>query len=286
MDVVMVKTRYVYPSYTDLISLMELSGFEVCCVDQIDFSREAVYVVGTVNGEYRPHRANARNIKAFMVFWSLERPGPDLLVGYCAGMRKLLNEWNFDEIWSADPYVVGKINDSRVRYVPVGGHPDLIHVTKGKRQYDIVHLSCDAQRRSVIFNALKDQGKTIAPKAWGDTRTEILAHSGIMLNIHQNEWQILEPLRFVLAACARVPIVSEHIEHAGIYKRHGPDHYYIDVEYDTIVEKIGTLNDQDLIPMATRAYDMVTTEFGFARVVEKAVAQIAINGDLQPGVIR
>lgn len=286
MDVILAKTRYVYPSYTDLNRLFDLSGLETCHIDGIDHNRDAVYVVGCVNGEYRPHRANAKNPKAFLVFWSLERPGPERFVGYCAGMRKLLNEWNFDEIWSADPYVVDKIADSRIRYVPIGGHPDLESVVREEPKYDFAHMSCQSGRRNNIYKALEKAGKTMAPNAYGEARTTLLGQSRYMLNVHQDDWPILEPLRFVLAACCKLPIISEHVEHAGIYSRHGANHYYIDVHYAELAETALGVKPVDMAAMAERTYDMVTTEFGFSRVVLSAVDAIAQARELNAGVIR
>ena len=53
-----VRTRHFYESYQDFFRLVELSDFETIYVDELDISKEGVYIVCPMNGEWRPHIDN------------------------------------------------------------------------------------------------------------------------------------------------------------------------------------------------------------------------------------
>ena len=118
-DIVFAMTRYRYETYCDYYKVVELSGFETCYVDEIDFTRRALYIVSPLNGEYRPHRDNHRNEQqnAKLVTWCLERPGPDGLPGFYRANKEVLDQGYFDEVWLSDRWMAAYCNDQRIRYL-------------------------------------------------------------------------------------------------------------------------------------------------------------------------
>ena len=279
-DIIFAHTRYVYPSYTDYRRLVELAGFETCFVDQIDFTRKnVVYIVSPLNGEYRPHRDNWRKHahNAHVVWWSLERPGPSGIAEFVRGTKRLLDDWYFDEVWLSDRYLCEQCHDKRVRFVVLGSHPALGQPRRSRRrsfQYDIVHLSYLTPRRQAIIDPLTNS-LDVAPNGWGEARDRILAASAFMLNVHQDDWLVLEPLRFALAAAWALPMISEHMIDPYPYNRGETGHYIKQVHYDDLVGEVlnAVRGDYEQFrAMGRRMHDLMTTEFGFRRQVELAVA--------------
>jgi hypothetical protein len=96
-----------------------------------------------------------------------------------------------------------------VKYVPMGGHPEL-GGAPGEKVYDFVHMSYLHGPREHAVNQLKLRGYTMAPNGWGKERDESLSRSRMGLCLHQ--WQndpALEPLRATLFAAWRLPLVYD-----------------------------------------------------------------------------
>ena len=78
--------------------------------------------------------------------------------------------------------------------------------------------------RSILFKSpevLRDNilGLTVAANGWDYVRHVGLMGSRFMLNIHQDEFPYIEPLRFSLAAAYGLPILSEHCAEIYPYSR-------------------------------------------------------------------
>jgi len=73
-----VRTRHVYDSYIDFIRLAELSDFPLIYSDEVDISKEGVYIFITMNGDVEAHLQNEVNSGkiryAHLILWNLERP--------------------------------------------------------------------------------------------------------------------------------------------------------------------------------------------------------------------
>ena len=78
MNTIFAKTRYVYDSYTDYWRLVELSGFPICYVDEMDVYNPAnIYIISPMNGEIYDFMNIARRVDHISTLyqWNLERPG-------------------------------------------------------------------------------------------------------------------------------------------------------------------------------------------------------------------
>jgi hypothetical protein len=295
-DIVFAHTAHVYASYTDYRKLVELGGFETCVAGAIDFGRDAVYILSPLNGEYRPHRDNFRGkpYKAHVISWCLERPsGANGLRDFVRGQKQLLDDWYFDEIWLSDRYLVKHVNDSRVRFVPLGSHiglgdPSRAHQKRRVYEYDYIHLSYLVGRRKAIIDGLAHRGHASAPNSWPPERHDLLMNSAFMLNIHQDNWPIIEPLRLALAAAYAMPVITEEIRDSYPYNRGGDRHNTWPVKYADFVEEVLRVIKSDYEPfraMGWRMHALMTGEFEFGRQVKKAARELG-GAPIDPVMIK
>jgi hypothetical protein len=215
-NIVFAKTRYNYDSYTDFWTLVRLSGFETCFVDEIDWYSRNVYITAPLNGELKEQLSDLSlrlSRKADIVLWNLERPGGSgTLQSYRDGNQSLIDTGFLDCVIVSDKQLA---KDTHFKYAMLGGHPGLGEYFRwAKRTWDVVHLMCYSNRRGYWFQEpgkpkADVDGIRVAPNGWGNIRYDSLVQSRFMLNIHQDEFPYIEPLRFILAACFGLPILTE-----------------------------------------------------------------------------
>jgi len=288
MEIVFAHPRYEYPSYVDYRNLVSLASFQTCFIDQIDFARaDVVYIVSPLNGEYRPHRDNYRKETrvARLVHWCLERPST--IGDFITGVKRQLDDGYFDYIWLSDRWLTEQVFDSRVRFVVLGSHEGLGSPAGAEKCWGIVHMSYETFRRVRIINQLKERDVEVAENAWGEERANRLQKSRFMLNVHQDDWPVIEPLRFSLAAAYALPLITERVNDAYPYTRQGEGHYVMQAEYHDLTAKTLAAVASDYEPflaMGLRLRDAMTTEFEFGRQVKLAVE--ALSGEAKELVIR
>lgn len=196
-----------YDSYEDYWRLIELSGFEIVKQNAIDFGSKETLIVSPANGNVAEWVKQPRNCK--MICWLLERPTGGLNTFLPAG---------FDEIWLSDRWLADQFkSDPRVKFVPVGGHPQLCPRDRLENEkWDFAHFAYTYGRRQRIVNeitaphATMNKPLTIAPNAWGVEKRRILSQCRAGLCTHQDDLPIIEPLRYTLFACAKLPIFAEY----------------------------------------------------------------------------
>lgn len=214
MRTIFVKTRWYYQSYTDFWKLVELSDFQTCFVDEMDlYAEDTAYIVAPMNGEWRPFVDERPNRKAKLILWNLERPGGSGSVAkYASDNLELVGKY-LDKVVVSDRSLA---NLCGLDYIIMGGHPDLgIPGMPSLKKYDLIHLSCYSNARSWMFDT-PDHPKTmllgnltVARNGWGQDRHWSLQESRFMLNVHQDGFPFIEPLRFILAAEYGLPVISE-----------------------------------------------------------------------------
>src|SRR3990172_401663 len=273
------KTRYWYDSYTDLWKLVELSGFKTCYVDEIDLEKEGLFITAPVNGELRPHMDYRRSIlkgiqKPKIVWWNLERPDS----GRQFSIRNMREENSeilryVDAIWVSDRYFQSL--DPRMTFVVLGSHSQLMEdLGEDPKEtiYDLAPMAYLNPRRTTILAQLKNF--RIAPNAWGKERARILARTSVMLNIHQTDAQIVEPLRFALAAAYGMALISETCA----------DPYPLVNGHDILMSDYGNLGNytgdliygQRLGDAGLRLKDKLTVEWTFRRGVKEVLARMSL----------
>ena len=201
---VFVRTRHVYDSYSDLVTLIQLSGFSLVYVDELDADSDNTYVLVTRNGEVP--EAGYPNARARLIHWNLEWDEYPPLAG-------------ITETWSSDKWFASTIG---ARYVPMGSHRDLnLHPDETTpHEYDAALLAyLGPYRRGWLVNQLAQRVR-LGPNGWGAERDVILRKSRSMLNIHQREGvNAVAAQRFAVAAAYRLPVITEALTDGGIFDR-------------------------------------------------------------------
>lgn len=277
MAVIFAHTRAEYASYVDYIKLVRLAGFKTCYVDEISLTSGHTYVVTPVNGEYRPcidgQRDKDHNSR--LVWWSLERPGrANGMMGFRKGVvSELLDGWYFDEIWMADKFLVDQLCDERVRFVILGSHERLGTLKREGSKYHFALMAYRNGRRGRIMAKFDRVDIKLTPNAWGKERDALLKQSQFMLNIHQDDWQLIEPLRFALCSAYGLPMLSERIADAYPYTRQGDGHTIVQADEEDLVGVARNMLSKDYMwwrAMGRRLHFMMTQEYSFQKMVRLA----------------
>lgn len=192
-----------YDSYTDFWTLVRLSGFDT--IEQNEVNGETAGTIIFPMSSGNSVAMASQKPRAFRsVCWQLERIGPNLadLTPQC-----------FDEVWFSDRWMteICRPNHPCVKFVPMGGHPELGGGAADVKCHDFAVMSYIHGPREHKINQLKNAGYTMAPNGWGDERAATLAACRMGLCLHQ--WQndpALEPLRATLFSAWRLPLVYEH----------------------------------------------------------------------------
>ena len=278
-----VRTRHFYESYQDFFRLVELSGFETIFVDELDISKEGVYIVCPMNGEWRTHIDNqyGKIINAHLILWNLERPASaggtigavplygiqnrELLYGrWEDGRRARMNFVN--EVWVSDRHLA---DNTQLRFVILGSDEGLGEPGEEKH-FDFCHMSNEIPRRTGVYSKFKLS--SIGPNSWGQERNDVLRASRFGLNIHQDTYNFQEPLRFALFAAYGLPIISEDL--FDMYP--WASEYMMTAILDELPWRLRQAFDEDYGPyreMGLRARERMTGEFRFKTMVEQAVKE-------------
>ncbi len=240
-EIIFCKPVHLYDSYTDFWRLVELSGFPIISVSELDITKDGIYITAPMNGDYKEHFVG--DLKHFertgeitggqlytqpisglprlahMVVWNLERPSGSGSVGqYAKDCRQWFDNRFVDEVWVSDTVLA---NEAQLRYVTLGSDYGLGEVSDSKKKYDLTHMSLENPRRMEIY---KHFGKSqIGPNCWPwdkPSRNEILRDSKFALNIHQDNHPFCEPLRIALFASYGLPIISETLRSDFPYGGH------------------------------------------------------------------
>lgn len=224
MTIVFAKPRFYYESYTDFWSLVELSDFEWCWIDQVDLKSNHTYIVSSV--DFKRDRWHLswwqwKRKRARLVLWDLERPKPR---GGIEADRRLLARQHFDEIWASDPQIA---KDLGTRFVILGSDEKLGQKPAWFKRYNFVPMAYVNGRRGAVLEKLKG----IAPNCWGKDRQKILSSSRFGLTIHQDNDLYYEPLRLALFAAYELPVISE-----TIYDPFPLDDCLLTCDYDRMID--------------------------------------------------
>lgn len=296
MQIIFAQTRYSYQSYTDYTKLVGLSRFDTCYVDEIDLSKNAIYLVSPINGEFRPHIENqlklhVGNKQAKLIWINLERPievkWEDLQdkskpVFACTKQSFDTMPEYVDQVWVADRLFAESMQNDRVKFVPIGSHPDLgkselrnsYSYPWGNFVYDYAMMAYIDGRRIAIRDALSDL--SAAPNAWPPFREEILAQTKCMLNVHQSDHLIGEPLRFAVGAANKIPIISETIIDPFPMQ---PNLHYVSEDYANLANKVRTrcnyFSDSFLnSEISNNLYELLCEDYRFGKNIKKAIEEL------------
>lgn len=271
-EIYFVRTRHVYDSYRDFWTLVELSGFPTIYTDELDLSKEGVYITAPLNGEWEPHVRNQMEAKkrrnAHLVQWNIERPDGSAgsVHHYAERQWQLMHDRFFDECWVSDSQLA---DETGLRFVILGSDEGLGEPSDDK-YYDFCHMSAIVPRRSGIYARFPQE--KIGPNCWPPDRDEVLKKSRFALNVHQDIYSYQEPLRFALFAAYGLPIVSESLVNSFPYA----NEYMVTASYPNLVGKMRQVLTEDYSQyrdMGLRTRERMTKEFKFKSMVERAVKE-------------
>lgn len=215
-EIIFARPRDNYGSYSDLHRLIELSGYPLIFIDEIDDQSDNLYIFSTPSTHWHDglERKGWPGAKARIIYMNMEWY-TDVDYSMVPGLSEV---WTGDKYW-ADTY--------HQRYVPIGGHPGLRldEPVDAGPIYDVAWLAYESYRRMHARGQLTAYSVSIAPNGWGSERHQILSRSRSMIHIHQlhadNDDPIgtpiatVCPLRWVLAAAYELPMVTETLADCG-----------------------------------------------------------------------
>lgn len=213
-NVYFVKTKTHYDPYRDLFRLAELSGYPICYIDEMDiYDASKTYIFTPLNGETEN---GWRDATAQIILFDMEwRIGES---SYEWAENLLVIPPGVKRVWASDKWYASKIN---AEYVPLGSHPDLVGdaVLNGDG-YDAALLAYLSGRRQHIAGQLQDKhGLKLAPNAWNPERDAMLKATTAMIHVHQHDKvPTIAPLRFALAAAYKLPLISERVYEADLFR--------------------------------------------------------------------
>jgi hypothetical protein len=196
------RTGEYYSSYNDYFRLVHLSGFKECDLEQVDPASDNTYIF-TLNfhglnqepipDEYFPDGRSARYIHH-----QIERVN-------------LIDE-RFDEIWFSDKSIP-ELRHPKARYVTLGGHQDFMEpLPDVQKQYDFSHMCYPAGRRFGMLEDMLKRGFSLAPAPieW-EEKNRVMQESkmGLALHQHGDSLDMIEPLRYTVFSCMKLPILAE-----------------------------------------------------------------------------
>lgn len=248
-----------YRSYTDFFKLVELAGYPLIPLSQLDPQSDNTYIVTPLNDEWL---AGWQQPRARIIHWELE---------WRTDWRAEVNEPpGVADVWASDPWYATQIG---ARYVPVGGDERLNEVGVSiAKQYDVSLLSYQTHRRQLVTAQLVQQGLTLAPigNLWGRYRSAVLVESRAMVHVHQHDQMpTIAPLRWCLAAAHRLPMITETVQERGLFSYS----YMVQANYDFLAEftKHMLQDKHRLNDYAEALHELLCRHYTFKKVVDANV---------------
>lgn len=291
-EIIFCKTDWFYESYQDFWRLVELAGFPIISVSDLDISKEGIYITAPMNEDWRIHINNQHQqrkpVNAHLILWNIERPSGSAgsVLEYAKQCKYLqYGKWDtgeytkknhatgeimqsygrfIDEIWTSDRKLSQETGTS---FVVLGSNEGLGSPGTDK-QYNFCHISYMIPRRTNIYNHFSN----IGPNCWGTERDAVLKASKFALNIHQDNHPFQEPLRLALFAAYGLPILTETILDSYPWS----DEFMAYADYHDIVGRLNQMLIADYEhyrQMGLRARARMCTDFEFGKMVRQAVKE-------------
>lgn len=239
-------------SYTDFWTLARLSGVPMCEMSEVDVNSRDTYIFAPANGYTKAVFSQPHTCKA--IHWNIERPGIEF-------------EPYVDEMWVSDKTQLSMakmLNPlANIKYVPLGGHKLLGGKPASPKIWDVCPMCYAYGDRLAKIIGLATKGITIAPSTFEPReRDAILAHSKWGLMLHQTPHPIMTPLRAVLYACWKLPIVAEEV---------GDSYPYKFIQFDPDLDILGHHSEETIQGMVDFNHRVATEEFTFKACIEAAL---------------
>lgn len=267
-DVIFVATQFYldggYRSYVDFFRLVELAGYPVIPLAQMDVADATkTYIITPLNDEWTQGWPGA---KARIIHWELEwrwdwRADVDEPPGVA-------------EVWCSDKLFAIQIG---AKYVPMGSDARLNqHIFQPEdtaKEFDVAQVSYQVPRRAHITHMLQAEGLSVAQNEnlWGADRSFTLCASRVMVHVHQHENAPgVAPLRWCLAAAHKLPLITETIPDRGVfgytYLLMSSYHFLPQFTAMTVKDSYSRLKD-----FGAALHDLLCRDLTFRKSVEAAL---------------
>jgi hypothetical protein len=288
-EIIFAKSVRHYDSYRDFWQLVELSGFPIISVSDIDITENQIVITTPMNGDYKEHfvgnlahyeetgeitggqllyqKNSGLPRMSHLIIWNLERPaGSGSVPEYAKESMEWITKHRYaDEVWVSD---FALANETMLRYVTLGSDYGLGEVSEDK-QYDFTHMSVTIPRRVQIYKDFKNG--QIGPNCWPPERNEVLKRSRFALNVHQDNWGFCEPLRLALFAAYGLPVISETLTSGFPY---GGD--IQQCPYHNLVDNLKSILSDDYgkwAEMGLRLRRLLCKDLQFGKMVRQAIEE-------------
>ena len=249
-----------YASYRDFYQLVELAGYPIIPLKQLDPQSDNTYIVTPLNDEWlegwQAPRARIIHLELEWRFgdWRAETNTPPGVA----------------ETWACDKGYADRIG---ARYVPMGSDSRLcIAGNNVLKEWDVAQISYQTPRRMIVTEQMEARGLKIAQneRLWGAARSMVLNASELMVHVHQTEGgKGIAPLRWCLAAAHHLPMITESVPDAGIF---GHSHMR-QAEYAWLPEfvQLKLRDKRELANYAHALHQLLCEDWTFKKMIEASI---------------
>lgn len=258
-----------YDGYRDYFRLVELSGYPVIWLDEVDPTSDNVYILSPLNGSWEN---GWENPKARMILWDLEWR---LETGaHDWGKSLLKTPPGMSEVWASDQWYTGILQEratTPVKYVPLGSHPGLVEANApAADHFDVTFQAYIWGRRNTMADRFMSKGLSIAPSKWNPDRDSLLKSTTALIHCHQWEGvNTVAPLRFAIAAAYGLPLISEQVQDRDLF-----DGTVLFSDYEAMPEYAATMTQRyqgELQERGQALHELLCHEYSFRKCVEAAL---------------
>lgn len=181
-----------YGSYNDFYRMASISGYDLCYLEEIDYESDNIYIISP--NIYIPNEVFKPNRTCKIILWQLERyDRPDFI------------DLRYDKIWVSYP----ECPYPDAEYVFFGGYKDFANIIEVNKCYDFTYMAYLYGERERKVNELRKQ-YTFAPDYYDfDLRNIELQKSRVGLCLHQDNIPLIEPIRYTIFSCYKLPLLCE-----------------------------------------------------------------------------
>lgn len=264
-DILFARPRQPYQSYTDLFRIIDLSGFPLVYIDEVDWDKPQT-VIGVIKHPEWSIIPAAKTARC--IWWTFER----MLHVDELDMASPVVPACVDETWCSDRAIAAQYG---FRYVFLGGVESFTALTACEKQYDLITLMYWSHRRQPLRGQLSSFSVADWQQGyWGAERDRKIAQSRLLFSAHQDDQPWCEPIKFALAGMYAIPLLSETCADSGYWV--AGQHYFA-APFERMADYAHMLLRSEhattLARVAANAWRLVCRERPFRKTVLEAVGE-------------
>ena len=232
-----------YHSYWDFWRIVELSEFKICEFSEVNPQSQTIYII--------PHNDRVPD-------WFFDTPRTAKFILWQVERYNLVDT-RYDEIWFYDKTIHDLVVYPKAKYVFFGGDSRLMRVIDTPKIYDFFHMMHAHGRRQIMADDLERRGFTLAPCPYDyEPKNLSMQQSRVGLCLHQDEMHFIEPFRYTVFSCYKLPLLCEP-GNATPFMTYSYEHF---LRFNEPISHITNWQDN---------YDLVTNKMPFKQCVLNAL---------------